>query len=53
MSSEKICSVEGCGKAHHARGYCNMHYTRLLKNGDIGAAHSLMGARRQEVRREH
>lgn len=23
------CSVEGCGKPHHSRGYCNAHYYHL------------------------
>lgn len=27
--TNKICSVEDCGKKHCARGYCAMHYTRV------------------------
>lgn len=34
MSSEKICSVEGCNRPFSAKGYCNMHYLRMLRNGD-------------------
>jgi hypothetical protein len=30
----KICSVEGCNKKHEAKGYCTMHYQRLLRHGD-------------------
>lgn len=28
------CSVEGCDRAHKARGLCNLHYRRLLRVGD-------------------
>lgn len=28
------CSVEGCQKEDHARGYCEAHYRRVLKFGD-------------------
>ena len=31
--SERICSVEGCGKKHFARGYCRMHYNRMTRYG--------------------
>lgn len=30
----KACSVEGCGKRHLARGFCNSHYKRWKKYGD-------------------
>src|SRR5699024_10734828 len=30
----KTCIVEGCEKKHKARGWCNAHYRRWLKNGD-------------------
>lgn len=29
----KSCSVEGCGRVHQSRGFCSMHYQRLLKHG--------------------
>lgn len=32
--AERTCSIEGCGKKHKARGYCNAHYRLLLKHGD-------------------
>lgn len=28
---KKVCSVEGCEKAHHSRGYCNQHYRKVKK----------------------
>lgn len=28
------CSVEGCGKKHLAKGYCDLHYDRFRKYGD-------------------
>lgn len=31
----RICVVEGCGRAYSARGYCSMHYTRFLREGNI------------------
>lgn len=30
----KVCSVEGCGKELHCRGFCAMHYKRARKHGD-------------------
>lgn len=32
--SSKTCTVEGCGRAHVARGWCNAHYLRWLRRGD-------------------
>lgn len=29
-----VCSVQGCGKPHAARGYCDMHHQRVLETGD-------------------
>lgn len=31
----KICSVTDCGREVKARGWCNMHYVRWRKYGDI------------------
>jgi len=30
----KICSIPGCGKIAHARGWCEMHYTRWRRHGE-------------------
>lgn len=29
-----LCSVEGCGRSHCARGYCNTHYAQWRRHGD-------------------
>ncbi len=29
-----ICSVEGCGRKHQAKGNCSLHYERWSKHGD-------------------
>lgn len=34
MISERICSIEGCGKPHHARGWCGTHHERWRRHGD-------------------
>lgn len=31
------CSIKGCKKPKHTRGYCSTHYRGLLKRGDIKA----------------
>jgi hypothetical protein len=36
MQFMKVCSVEGCGKKHDARGLCAAHYVRFKKSGVIG-----------------
>lgn len=34
MAKQSLCLIEGCGKPNKARGFCNLHYQRLLKHGD-------------------
>lgn len=34
-NSIKVCSVEGCGGQHEAKGYCSKHYLRLKRHGSI------------------
>jgi hypothetical protein len=31
----RLCSVEGCGRRHQAKGLCKKHYLRLWKNGTL------------------
>jgi predicted restriction endonuclease len=28
--SDKLCSVDGCDKKHHAKGYCKAHYHSII-----------------------
>lgn len=30
----RACTVEGCGRVHEARGWCNVHYKRWVRTGD-------------------
>lgn len=32
----RLCQIEGCGRPLIARGYCNPHYRRLKRTGDVG-----------------
>lgn len=34
--SERICTIEGCGRKHEARGLCGKHYQRLKASPDFG-----------------
>lgn len=37
MATHKVlCSVEGCNRKHHGRGYCKAHLKRVKRNGDPG-----------------
>jgi len=38
---KEICKVEGCNKQSQHRGYCDMHYTRVVRYGEPGPAHPL------------
>jgi hypothetical protein len=31
-----LCTVDGCGREHRARGLCPMHYARALRAGEVG-----------------
>jgi hypothetical protein len=32
---ERICTIPDCGKPHHARGWCKIHYERWRKHGRV------------------
>jgi hypothetical protein len=34
MHGTQICSVDGCGRKHKAKGLCNTHHRRQLRGGD-------------------
>jgi hypothetical protein len=34
MATLRICSIEGCGKQHYAKGYCALHWKRWKLHGD-------------------
>jgi 5-methylcytosine-specific restriction endonuclease McrA len=36
--AQSMCGVDGCDRAHVARGLCRMHYMRVWKSGDVGGA---------------
>jgi hypothetical protein len=33
---ERTCSVEGCGRTHFAKGWCEAHYARQRRGGNLG-----------------
>jgi hypothetical protein len=33
----KVCSIEGCNGKHKGYGYCDKHYQRLKRHGDVTA----------------
>lgn len=37
------CSVEGCERVVHARGWCNVHYKRWMRHGEVGPIGLLRG----------
>lgn len=34
----KLCSIDGCNRSHHSKGFCSGHYTRFKRTGDAGLA---------------
>jgi len=33
----RTCSAENCGRPHKAKGYCNLHYQRLVARADMNS----------------
>lgn len=33
MKATRVCSVEGCEAKHYGRGYCSLHYVRVIRYG--------------------
>ena len=42
--SKRICSIEGCGKPHEARGWCKRHYLRWKRHGNPNSGRTAKGA---------
>lgn len=34
-----MCNVAGCDRDHYAKGWCNMHWQRWRRYGDVGVSH--------------
>ncbi len=41
--SGRLCSMDGCGRPHLARGYCTKHYRRWRRHGDPVATDRVLG----------
>jgi hypothetical protein len=38
MATKRICSIEGCSKSVRGKGWCQAHYMRWWKYGDVRAS---------------
>ena len=38
MATKRLCAVEGCGKPVYGHGWCNGHYHRWKRHGDVKSA---------------
>jgi len=43
------CSVRGCGRESVTRGWCQGHYLRWYRTGDVQAGRPLASRRREEA----
>jgi len=46
MANSRICSIDGCGKPHCARGWCQGHYVRWKTHGNPLRGGAKIGVRR-------
>jgi hypothetical protein len=44
MANSDLCSVEGCGKPRHSKGFCPSHYERWKLHGDPSAGRTPKGS---------
>lgn len=44
----RLCTVDGCDRAHYGRGCCKRHWHRLYRNGDPLAGRSFQDASASE-----
>lgn len=35
-TAKRKCTIDGCGRGHHSKGFCNRHY-RMSKRGTLAA----------------
>jgi hypothetical protein len=43
VANSRICSVDGCDKPAHGRGWCKAHYLRWRRRGDPSAGRTAVG----------
>lgn len=48
---KRTCSVDGCDRGHKAKGFCGLHYNRLIKTGNPEPGHPV-GYRKPPARTE-
>lgn len=39
--AQRMCSIDGCERRHHCRGWCSTHYERFRIHGDAQAGRSV------------
>ena len=49
--SERKCSVSGCSKKHHTKGYCKIH-KELKAAGNLAYRAGRYGAKSDKIKRE-
>lgn len=42
--AKRTCDVPGCEEKHNARGFCLLHYMRVMRSGDVNAGKVNRGA---------